>query len=40
MVKYLEENSPCKRIGVVHIENEEGGKSLQAKLQELYPEMR
>ena len=35
MVKYLEENSPCKRIGVVHIENEEGGKSLQAKLQEL-----
>ena len=38
MVKYLEENSPCKRIGVVHIENEEGGKSLQAKLQELYPE--
>lgn len=38
MVKYLEEHSPCKRIGVVHIENEEGGKSLQAKLQELYPE--
>ena len=38
MVKYLEEYSPCKRIGVVHIENEEGGKSLQAKLQELYPE--
>lgn len=38
MVKYLEENSPSKRIGVVHIENEEGGKSLQAKLQELYPE--
>ena len=38
MVKYFEENSPCKRIVVVHIENEEGGKSLQAKLQELYPE--
>ena len=34
MVKYLEEHSPCKRIGIVHIMNLEGAQALQAKVQE------
>lgn len=37
MIKYLEENSPCKRIGVVHLQNEEKAKLLKNTLQELYP---
>ena len=39
MMDFLHENSPCKRIGIVHIENEEGGKALQAKVQEEYPDI-
>ena len=39
MVKYLEENSPCKRIGIVHIMNLEGAQALQAKVQEMYPDI-
>lgn len=39
LMDYLHENSPCKRIGVVHIENEEGGKALLAKVQEEYPDI-
>lgn len=39
LTKYLHDNSPCKRIGVVHIENLEGGKELQAQLQEEYPDI-
>lgn len=39
MIDYLHKNSPCKRIGIVHIENEEGGRALQAKVQEEYPDV-
>lgn len=39
MIDYLYANSPCKRIGIVHIENEEGGKALQARVQEEYPDI-
>lgn len=39
MIDYLHANSPCKRIGIVHIENEEGGKALQARVQEEYPDI-
>lgn len=39
MIDYLHKNSPCKRIGIVHIENEEGGRALQAKVQEEYPDI-
>lgn len=39
MIDYLRANSPCKRIGIVHIENEEGGKALQARVQEEYPDI-
>ncbi len=39
MLKYLEERAPFKRIGVVHIENEEGGKALHALVQEQYPDI-
>lgn len=40
LMDYLHKNSPCKRIGVVHIENVEVGRALQAKLQEEYPEIK
>lgn len=40
MMDYLHQNSPCKRIGIVHVENEEGGKALQAKVQEEYPDVK
>ena len=33
LIKYLDENAPCKRIGIVHIENPEGGKELQSIVQ-------
>lgn len=39
MIDYLHANSPCKRIGIVHIKNEEGGKALQARVQEEYPDI-
>ena len=39
MIDYLHKNSPCKRIGIVHIENEEGGRALQARVQEEYPDV-
>lgn len=39
MIDYLHKNSPCKRIGIVHIENEEGGRALQARVQEEYPDI-
>ena len=39
MLKYLEERAPFRRLGVVHIENEEGGKVLQALVQEQYPDV-
>ncbi len=39
MLKYLGERAPFHRIGVVHIENEEGGKVLQALVQEQYPDV-
>lgn len=39
LLDYLHENSPCKRIGVVHIENIEVGKALQARIQEEYPDV-
>ena len=39
MIDYLHKNSPCKRIGIVHLENEEGGRALQAKVQEEYPDV-
>lgn len=40
MVKYLEENSPCKRIGVVHIENEEGENPCRLNCKSYIPKMR
>mgnify|MGYP003457095780 CR=1 FL=1 len=39
LIKYLDENAPCKRIGIVHIENPEGGKELQSIVQEKYPDI-
>lgn len=39
LLKYLADNSPCKRIGIVHIENLEGGKELQTVVQEKYPDI-
>nr|WP_308612917.1 DegV family protein [uncultured Dialister sp.] len=39
MIDYLHKNSPCKRIGIVHIENEEGGRALMARVQEEYPDI-
>ena len=39
MIDYLHKNSPCKRIGIVHIENEEGGRALMTRIQEEYPDI-
>jgi len=39
MVKWLHDNSPCKRIGIVHIENEEEARKLQARVQAEYPDV-
>lgn len=39
MMKYLADNAPCKRIGIVHIENPKGGEELRQKVQELYPDV-
>ncbi|MDY6083854.1 MAG: DegV family protein [Dialister sp.] len=39
MMAYLHENSPCRRIGIVHIQNEEGGRSLQQRVQQEYPDI-
>jgi DegV family protein with EDD domain len=37
MLQFLQENAPCRRIGIVHIENPEGAKALQDQVQKLYP---
>ena len=37
LLNYLHNNSPCKRIGIVHIENIEGAKELQRQVQSEYP---
>lgn len=37
MLDYLHKNSPCKRIGIVHLENEEGGEKLRKLVQAEYP---
>lgn len=39
MMSYLHDNSPCKRIGIVHIKNEEGGRALQQRVQQEYPDV-
>lgn len=39
MMKYLADNAPCKRIGIVHIENPEGAEELRGRVQELYPDV-
>lgn len=39
MLDFLHQNSPCKRIGIVHLENEEGAKALQARVQDEYPDI-
>lgn len=39
MLQYLYDNSPCKRIGIVHIENLEGAKALQSLVQAKYPDI-
>jgi DegV family protein with EDD domain len=39
MLKYLEDNMPCKRIGVVHIQNLEGAKALQERVREMCPDV-
>ncbi len=39
MMDFLHKNSPAKRIGIVHIMNEEGGRDLQAMVQAEYPDI-
>ena len=39
LLNYLHNNSPCKRIGIVHIENIEGAKELQRHVQSEYPDI-
>lgn len=39
LLDLLHKHSPCKRIGVVHIQNEEGGRALQAMVQAEYPDI-
>ena len=39
LLNYLHNNSPCKRIGIVHIENMEGAKELQRQVQSEYPDI-
>ena len=39
LLNYLHNNSPCKRIGIVHIENIEGAKELQRQVQSEYPDI-
>ncbi len=39
LLNYLHNNSPCKRIGIVHIENIEGAKELQREVQSEYPDI-
>ncbi len=39
LLKYLHDNSPCKRIGIVHIKNIEGGRELQELVQAEYPDI-
>lgn len=39
LLNYLHNNSPCKRIGIVHIENIEGAKELQLQVQSEYPDI-
>lgn len=37
MIQFLQENTPGRRIGIVHIENPEGAAVLQSQIQNLYP---
>ncbi len=39
MLDFLRRNSPAKRIGIVHIVNEEGGRALQELVQAEYPDV-
>lgn len=39
VVNYLHEHSPCKRIGVVHIQNLETANALRDRLSEEYPDI-
>ena len=39
LLNYRHNNSPCKRIGIVHIENIEGAKELQRQVQSEYPDI-
>lgn len=39
LLNYLRENSPCKHIGIVHIQNIEGAKELQEQVQSEYPDV-
>ena len=39
LLNYLHNDSPCKRIGIVHIENIEGAKELQRQVQSEYPDI-
>ena len=39
LLNYLHNNSPCKRIGIVHIENIEGAKELQRQVQSENPDI-
>lgn len=39
LLNYLHNNSPCKRIGIVHIKNIEGAKELQRQVQSEYPDI-
>lgn len=39
MISYLHDHSPCKRIGIVHIENPEGAEVLRQRVQKEYPDI-
>lgn len=37
MLQYLKDHSPCKRVGIVHIENPEGGEALKKEAEAICP---
>ncbi len=39
MIRYLQENSPCSHIGIVHLENLEGAELVRGEIQKSYPDI-
>ena len=39
MLKFVADHSPCRRIGIVHIENPEGAEDLRARVQAAHPDV-